>query len=264
MTAPAYPDDWRRELQTLCDSFPHVVSVYVRDTVSGQTFEHDSDRRLPSASLIKLFILWNLFERAEKGELSLFEGHAFNAKKAVEGGLLHRVSTGANLRLEDLALLMLAVSDNTATNLLIDRLGIDAVNASIRGLGFEQTVLGRKMLDAEARKQGRDNFTSAREAAELLSQVLQKGGRMLELLSVQKNADKLAAGIPYEDPDDLEGLLAHKTGELPGHEHDAGVFFHLGPRPVVAAVLTGELPHRSVGCAFCAQIGKIIYETFQP
>lgn len=253
---------WTSELERLCRDFPAGASVLVRDIEGGESFEFRADERLPSASLIKLFVLWHLFERADSGDLDLLETTDLSPHAVAEGGVLHRASPGARLRLEDLALLMLAVSDNTATNALIDRLGIDSVNASIRGLGCERTVLGRKMLDFEARRRGRDNYTCARDVGGLLTRMAGRGGRMLDLLSVQKNVGKLPLEIPFEDADDLEPILAHKTGELPGHEHDAGVFFHRSGRPVVVAVLTAGVPDRLAGCRFCGRVGAIVYERF--
>lgn len=254
---------WTEELERVCLDFPASASVFVLEPAGGETFAYRADERLPSASLIKLFVLWHLFERADSGDLELSEELVLSPDAAVDGGILHRAAPGARLRLDDLALLMLAVSDNTATNALIDRLGMEAVNASIRGLGCVDTVLGRKMLDFEARRRGLDNHTSAREVGELLVRMARRGGRMLDLLSVQKHVGKFPSGIPFEDADDLEAFLAHKTGELPGHEHDAGIFFHRTGRPVVAVALTAGLPDSGTGRRFCGRVGGIVYERFK-
>lgn len=174
------------------------------------------------------------------------------------------VRPGAMLRLDDIALLMLAVSDNMAANILIDRLGIDAVVKSISAIGSEETLLERKFMDFEAKKQGRDNFTSARDLANVLERIQAHDGRMLDMLSVQKNISKLPAKFPFEDADDLESVIAHKTGELPGCEHDAGILFYRSGSPVIAAVLTCGIPNRLAGCGFCADAGNIIYDAFAP
>ena len=87
---------------------------------------------------------------------------------------------------------------------------------------------------------------------------------MFDILSAQKLNSKLPAHIPYADVDDIEAFLAHKTAELPGCEHDAGVFFHRGNRPVVTVVMTEGIGHRVAGADFCARIGKIVYDAFLP
>lgn len=253
---------WKEKLQEVVKAAPFESGVYVLDVASGDAFEHNVDKVIPSASIIKLFVLWELFDRADKGDLKLDETILFDHDKAVDGGILHKMSSGATLRLEDLALFMLAVSDNTATNLLIDRLGIEKINATIQALGAKETVLGRKMLDFEARKAGKDNYTSARDVAMILGRILKGNPRMLDMLSCQKNISKLPAMLPFEDPDDLEPILAHKTGELTGKSHDAGIFFYATPRPVIVVVLTADAPSLREGCDFNARIGKIVYDTF--
>lgn len=254
----------REGLRQLAAATPFETSIFVKDLVSGDTFEHNAATRTPAASMIKLFILWTLFEAADAKKLSLDETYAYKESDRVEGGMLHMVRAGAELRLEDVALLMLAVSDNTAANILIDRLGIDTINAAIEKIGSKETVLGRKFMDFEAKKQGRDNFTSARDLVNVLERIQARGGRMLDMLSVQKNISKLPAKFPFEDADDLEAVIAHKTGELPGREHDAGILFHRSDTPVIVAALTGDIPNRLAGCAFCADAGKIVYDAFAP
>jgi len=85
---------------------------------------------------------------------------------------------------------------------------------------------------------------------------------MMEILSAQKLNSKLPGMIPVLDVDDVELFLAHKTGELPGNEHDAGIFFYRGKKPVVVSILTEGLQHRSGGVSFCSRIGRIIYDAY--
>lgn len=262
--------NWVETIEQEAAGFHRTAGVVVRCLTSGREALHNPEMVLPSASLIKLGALYTLFSKKDSGELDLDEIIPFASEEAVDGGLLHRFRRGAKLRLDDLALLMVTVSDNTAANMLIDRLGMDAINGDFRKPGLANTVLGRKMLDFEAKKAGRDNFTTAGDMARLL-QILHSGeglsgearGRIMEILSAQKLNSKLPGHIPVEDWDDLEPILAHKTGELPGHEHDGGIFFYGGKKPVVAVVMTGGLEGRSEGVDFCARVGRIIYEAFK-
>ncbi len=256
--------DWKAALQKVISNAPFDSAVYVRDVVGDDSFTYHSDRIFPSANLMDLFILWDLFDRAGHGGLKLDEPVTFDHNKAVYGGILHRFQSGAVLRLADLAQIMLSVSDNTAANLLIDRLGMDKINATIHSLGARTTILARKMMDGEAKKQGRDNLTSAEDVGAVLEQILKTSPRMLDMLSVQKDISRLPAFLPFQDSDELETILVHKTGELPGIGHDAGIFFYRTSHPVVVVVLTEHTPSFQAGCAFEAQIGKIVYDAFQP
>lgn len=255
----------RDELQKLVAAVPFETSLFVKDVKTGDTFEHNASACMPAASTMKLFILWALIRAAEMKKASLDETYIYSkGNDRVEGGMLHMIRSGAVFRLDDIALLMLAVSDNTAANILIDRLGIGTVEKSINAIGCKETVLGRKFMDFEAKKQGRDNFTSARDLANVLGRIQAHDGRMLDMLSVQKNISKLPAKFPFEDADDLESVIAHKTGELPGCEHDAGILFHRSGSPVIIAALTCDIPNRLAGCRFCADAGKIVYDSFAP
>lgn len=264
LSSAAYAADegWKGKVAAEIEAAPFDVGVFILNVADNDKFEHNSDKRFSSASIIKLFILNELFNQVKKGDVKLSDVIIFDHSKAVDGGMLHKFSSGATLRLEDLALFMLAVSDNTATNILIDHLGMDKINASIQALGAKETVLGRKMLDFEARKAGKDNFTSAAEVGNLLTGFLKEDARILDMLSLQKDRSKLPGNLGFDDADDLEPIIANKTGELPGFYHDAAVFFYSTERPVVAVVLTGGVPHLTTGCEFIARIGKILYDTF--
>jgi len=255
--------NWKEKVAEEIKAVPFDSSVFIFDVAGGDKFEHNADKRFSSASIIKLFILNELFSQVKKGDVKLSDTIIFDHDKAVEGGMLHKFSSGATLRLEDLALFMLAVSCNTATNILIDHLGMDKINEGIQALGAKETILGRKMLDFEARKAGRDNFTTAVDVGNLLTGFLKADPRVLDMLSLQKDRSKLAGGLGFDDADDLEPILASKSGELFGYYHDSGVFFYATPRPVVAVVMTGpNVPTLKMGCEYIGRIGKIIYDAF--
>jgi len=261
--------DWVNAVHKEIEAFPGTAGVVVRSSSDGVEVTHNPGKIFSSASLIKLGVLYTLFSKNAAGEIDLDEECDFSSAASVDGGLLHRVRSGARFRLDDLALLMISVSDNTAANLLIDRLGMDTINGGFSELGLTGTVLGRKMLDFEAKKAGKDNYTTAGDVAVLL-ETLHSGknlpvsarNRMMEILSAQKLNSKLPGMIPVLDVDDVELFLAHKTGELPGNEHDAGIFFYRGKKPVVVSILTEGLQHRSGGVNFCARIGQIIYDAY--
>jgi beta-lactamase class A len=253
--------EWRDKLAIAVKRRHFDVGVYVKRVSSGESFEHNSRLSFPSASVIKLFVFYHLFACGE-GEKCLKRTVTYDHAQAVPGGILHRVSGGAEFRLEDLAILMLSVSDNTAANILIDELGMSGINETIQKLGASDTFLRRKMMDFEAKRAGLDNFTTPSDAAKVLGEIL-KNRRMVEMLSVQKSTSGFPARFPFDDMDDVEPILAHKTGGLPGITHDAGIFFHSAD-PVIAVALTSGAPTRREGYGFCADIGEIVYFAFAP
>lgn len=233
-----------------------------------------ASEQCPAASIIKLLIAWEAHRQAETGALTLDEAVPVPPQQAVGGtGVLHLLSPGAALTWRDLVALMLAVSDNTATNLLIDRLGMDAVNLTAQALGLSATVLQRKMMDFAARAAGRDNFTSAADTARLLTfLVLPSLGpglnspdaganrlisaaacrSLMDILEKQQFNHKLPALLP--------GVrCAHKTGELPGLEHDAGVIYLPDGHPLVVAVFTWELRSNAEGVRTIAEVARAAY-----
>ena len=253
--------EWQKKLAAAVERRPFDVGVYIKRVSSGESFEHNSKLPFPSASIIKLFIFYHLFT-CGKGEQYLKRTVTHARAQSVSGGILHKVSDGATLRLEDLAMLMLSVSDNTAANILIDELGMGGINETIQKSGASDTFLRRKMMDFEAKLAGRDNFTTPSDVAKVLEEIL-KSRRMVEMLSVQKSTSMFSARLPFDDTDDVESILAHKTGGLPGVTHDAGIFFY-STDPVIAVVLTSGAPTLQEGCNLCADIGEIVYFAFAP
>ncbi|MEW6217720.1 MAG: serine hydrolase, partial [Candidatus Bipolaricaulota bacterium] len=234
--------DWEHLATGVREIAAHLegrISVQVVDSLTGRTWDWEGQERCPSASVIKLAIAWEAFREAEAALLHLDETVSIPPGAAVGGtGVLQLLSPRLSLTWRDLVTLMLVVSDNTATNLLIDRLGFDAINATARSLGLTQTVLQRKMMDFAARASGRENYMSAADAARLLAMLAagahrqddassggqearlspDSGKELLAILERQQFNHKLPALLPPV-------RCAHKTGELPGLEHDAGIVY---------------------------------------
>jgi beta-lactamase class A len=166
------------------------------------------------------------------------------------------------LSLRDLLTLMIIVSDNTATNLAIESLGMNRINALAKELGLTGTIFQRKMLDFEARARDLDNFTTAKDTARILETILDGSltgpelkDKMMEILRNQQFNHKLPARFARTTPGDP--VLAHKTGELPGTEHDAGIL-ETEKSPVIIVVLTNKLENNLAGQTAIARIGELI------
>jgi beta-lactamase class A len=189
---------------------------------------HAPDERCKAASTIKIAILIALFRAIEAGELRLDARRELHAADKVPGsGVLRALDDGLALTLHDLAHLMIAISDNSASNMLIEAVGLAAVNAVLRDLGAERSVLGRKFYGRAALPGEPENLTTARDLARLLVAILGN-------LRGQTHLDRLARRLPEAVP------YAGKTGSLTGTALDAGILF-APARPLVVAVIAADL-----------------------
>lgn len=222
-------------LETI-QNFPGRAGLYCQDLESGREWAVRGEEPFEAASVIKLPILAEVFRQLEAGEAR--EDEVFTVReedKLPSCGALSYLHSGLAVTLSDLAVLMIILSDNTATNLLIRRLGMDKINSTIRKMGMTVTCLRRRLFDSEAAARGVKNTVSPGEMGRLLA-ALYRGevvspaasARMLEILSDQR----LNGKIPFW----LDGRVkcAHKTGEDSGITHDVGIVY--APRPFVLCV----------------------------
>lgn len=221
-----------------------VMGVAIVDLTDGHKYLLHANDIFPQASSIKICVLAELYRQAQQGKLKLTDLYTVNAADLVQdsdimGGLTPGVT---QITLRDLATMMVAVSDNSATNVLIDRIGMDNVNAFLSAQGLHDTKLRRKMMDLKAAAEGRENVSTPNEMATLLK-ALYSG----EILNKEMTADffKVLAThkdswIPRDLPDDLK--IANKPGALEGVRNDSGVIF-VDKRPYILCVMTTYL-HR--------------------
>jgi beta-lactamase class A len=215
----------------------------------------------PAASLAKLPILVELARQlAEPGSAYTWETRLEVPAGAhvPSDGVLGDLLPGLRPTIRDVAHLMITISDNTASNMLLDLLGMESINATMRELGLKGTRLERRFIDFEARKAGRDNWTTAADMALLLSHIqhnrIPSREILLQILLRQNDYHILPAY--WED----EGLFAHKTGGLPGIMHDAGILCRVldDPQPLIIVALTAEQPDLPLTNLNLARIGRAI------
>lgn len=217
-----------------------ALSVRAPDGTT-ERWGYRADEALPAASTIKVAILAAVRCAIERGELS---EHAFlpvTAGARVGGsGVLNWMAEDLQLTVRDLAFLMIAISDNTASNVLIDAVGLDGIAEVTQSLGFERTAQRRRFLGRLPGPGEPENEASAAELVRLFEviwndEVASPAGCqwMRDLLALQQHRDRIGRCLP-------EGVVfAGKSGSLEGYVHDSGVVSGPGGRATIAVLTSG-------------------------
>jgi beta-lactamase class A len=242
------------------DETPGRLGCHICDPAGNVWASLRADERFATASVIKIPILVALAASVDAGERRWDDVVHVNPGDSAAGSGVIQYLSRRDYTLRDVAVLMSIVSDNRATNLIIDLLGLERINEYCQRAGWPGTVLGRRMYDFEARARGRDNFSTPRETGDLLVRLL--AGRLLSatateavlsMLRAQQLRHKLPAWLPPDTP------AANKTGNLEGVENDSGILF-LPSGPVVAAVYINEVASPPLGWLAIQRLGRAIAE----
>ena len=249
--------DW---LEAEIAAFPCKTSLLMMDLTRGvELLNHDGDAQVTSASTIKVPILMAALDQCARNNLSMDQmvpiPTPFEDTRVFEPENLQ-----SHYTLMELLEWMIVNSDNTATNAVIDLLGMDTVNEFVNRIGAKQTVLQRKMLDFESKAAGRDNLTSARDQFMFYSlfawcakrdALWQEG---MEMLYRQRSgAFKRYLCGPLS--------IAHKPGGLDYVDHDAGIFMN-DENPFYLGIFTWDGPSldgQPEQQRFIAKLTKKIY-----
>lgn len=235
-----------------------VAGYAILDLEGGGRFERMAGEAFPAASTIKLAVLYELLKQAEEGRVALDAPGPLDRAQVVAGsGVLQHLGR-PSLSLRDHAALMMILSDNTATNVVIDAVGMDRVNARMQALGATPQLVRRKMMDAAAAARGDENVASPAALARTVTALWQGEGlreasrdearRILRLVSGQ-----IRRAVPSRVP------VSSKTGSLPAMRAEAAVV-ELEGRPYAIAVMTTHLAadadgDRAIGAIAAAAFG---------
>jgi beta-lactamase class A len=277
-TGPAPPPDLEARLVALARSHKGRVAIAVKNLETGESYYLNADQIMPTASLIKVAVMIEAYQQADEGKLKLTDTLTLRAVDKVSGsGILREdFSEGATFTLRDAVRLMIAFSDNTATNLVLDRVGLAAVNKRMEDWGFPHTRIHHKSfrgdttsVDPEGTRRYGLGSTTAREMVRLLEE-LQMGERnrpaikqvLLGHLRRNKDRDRFPRFLPPET------VLMHKDGSTEQVRTDAGLLYT--PGGVVAlCVLSADNEDRrwlpdNAGNLLCARVAKAVYDHFSP
>lgn len=286
------PGEWRPpELPAFREAFPElrerlearvadhrgVAGVVVLDSRTGELVSIRGEEPFPSASMIKIPVLYEVMLRVEAGDLSLDDPLSMLAGDRAPGaGILRHLSAPLPLPVRDAALLMIAVSDNTATNLLLAKVGARAVTDRMAAIGLPETRIFRRVFgsadesfDPAGSERWGFGVTTPLDLARLLAwihrgeAVTRDASReMLRMLDAQQHR----VGIPRLLPSGTR--VAHKTGTISAARHDCGIVF--GPaREYILCVMTRENEDTRTHWdneaeALQADLSRIVFDALNP
>jgi beta-lactamase class A len=249
------------DLEAVVEAYEGVAGVHVVDLTTGDRFAVRDDLVFPQASAIKVPILLELFRRAESDPDILRKRVEMTDEVRTGGSGVLQVLTdgGSALSLEDYAIYMILHSDNTATNVLIDELGMDAINALSASLGATETLLQRKMIRPEESARGNENLSTPRDAALIMEKIascdlpMGKEGcaRVRDILEIYK-------GGPIRNPVPASVPIAFKPGGITGVSTVWGLV-DVPDRPYVISVMSN---YGGNGGAVIEAVSALAYDYF--
>ena len=231
----------KKRLEEYLEGIPGKLSVYYKNLSTGEVLDYHGGLPLMAASVIKIPVLVETFRQIQAGSLKRDQLYVLKEEdKMPSCGCLNRMHAGMNLTVQDLYNLMIILSDNTATNILIRLLGgTEELNGSLAEMGYKTCRVNRLLFDSEASDKGIENYVSGIEIADMLEKMYR--GELIgrrysqEMLDILK-AQRLKNKIPFY----FQGCvpIAHKTGEDDGITHDVGIVF--GSRPFILCCMGNE------------------------
>jgi len=252
------------ELAKMSGHYPGRVAIYLKDLKTGRTWTHHADDLFPAASLIKVPVMIAAFYKIRDGQLALDERMAISRRNRVGGsGSLKWRPDGTKLTVRELLVHMINESDNTATKMVLDRLGIGYVQQQFPRMGLLYTGIYEEGMSIKGGRVMHENYTTAREMNSLMEKIYTgqavdkiSSEVMLDILKKPKAvASRLAKGMP------VGWEIAHKTGLLRQACHDSAVF--LTPNGDYAmTVLTGQNRSYSLAKDFITKAGKVTFRHY--
>jgi len=228
----------QERLEEIAAGVEGVMGIVVEDLTGEHRFAVNDDRQFAQASAIKIPILMEVLKQAHDGKLKLTDKHWIEKKYQVAGsGILGELgSRTTQMSVEDLCVLMIVLSDNTATNMLIDLVGVDNVTETMASLGCQKTRLQRRMMDTAASARGEENVSTPAEAARILR--LLHEGKFID----REVSDHALAILRKDKPGDVKSALpkdirvAFKQGAIPGVATEWAIV-ELERRPYIVVVI---------------------------
>lgn len=248
----------QEQLLSLTREAEGKFAFYVGNVLGEVLAEKDSHLVFPAASMIKVLIMETLYAKVRNSEVPMTKRLLLSDyPRTMGGGALQELKDDHTFTLTELCRLMMVLSDNWATNLLIHFLNPNTINERAKELGYEQTQLKRFMMDVKAREAGLENETSLADLKKLFLRLYRlraeegMGRNMWDMLGGQQFRDKLPCFWGEDIP------FFHKTGSLEGVEHDGGIYCNAKGAYVII-VLSSGLTNNGEGVQTIAKMGQRI------
>ncbi len=237
-----------------------VVSFYYKDLSDNFEYYHRPDDPYPSASLVKIPVMACAMAAVEENRLPSDLRIVYRPRHRVGGsGSLRYSRYGRRVGLDELTYRMIVESDNVATNMICDTLGLGYINEKMLGWGMDVTDMKRWVLDLRRRNQGIENYTTSREMGMMLEKMYRgqlvsrrASIQMLEIMKNQHYRNRIPRYLPPEV------VVANKTGLMRNVVHDAGIIYS-PDGDYVLCVLTRNIPSKTAA-RLIGEISQLIYE----
>ncbi|MDE3059067.1 MAG: serine hydrolase [Bacteroidota bacterium] len=251
------------QLHSIADTSNCIVGIAMKDLTTGEKFLINENEIFPQASAIKIHILAELYRQAAEKKFSLADVVPLSQAFKVGGsGILNSLDNNVSMTLRDYAVLMIVLSDNSATNLLIDKVGMDNVNASLEKIGATHTKLQRVMMDYKAAAEGKENISTPADVMLVLENMYNG-----DLVNKASCDDMLSVMRIDKDTPMREGVpstiqIADKSGDIEGVRCDVGIVYVPG-HPFILCVMTKLLQEDSEGGEIITAVSRLAFDYFE-
>jgi len=254
----------KESVENFVSNYSGTVAIYIKDLSSGQEIMINENKKIPAASLIKIPIMAATYYLNESGKISFEEELVYKRKHRCGGsGKIKYLPYNTKFKLKDLIELMITDSDNIATNIITEKVGLLTLNNVFNEvLNLNSTEMNRFIMDLKSRNKGIENYTTAKDMGMMLESIYRKklisenaSSEMLKILMKQKISDRIPKYLLKEV------VVAHKTGLMRDSCHDAGIVF-TNKGDFVIVVLTQEL-NTSIAKNVIAEIAYKTYSVYQ-
>lgn len=254
-------DRLRSRIEGVAASLDGVLAVSLRDAKTGAAIDLHAAEPFPLASSIKLAVLYELYRQAEEGRIDLAEVTTPPLPRAGGGGVLQELGGRVSLTWRDLAVMMMGWSDNEATNLLIAKVGMDAVNRRLDALSLPAVRLRRRMMDLAAARDGRENVGTPEQMRRLVEALHAGTGLSPERARDLRAVASVTKDSPFRRPLPEGLVVMDKPGSLEGVRCVAA-FVEVPGRPYSIAIMTAYLKRDDDGEEAIRQVSAAVFDTF--